>query len=502
MPDSHIASRVNSVIDKQPDGVVVVDKSGQVVSVDLVAQKILGYESDTLVNQSVLDLVPPAFHRHYGQIFRQLLLNGTISDEKHFVNLQRQDGVCLPVELSIHILKINQNTFYLGNICDLSHVQTERDENIYIEYVETVMDVVLDGLITIDAKGHIQSFNRAAERIFGYSAAEVIGKNVSVLMPKPYAQKHDYYLAKYQKTGERSVIGSVREIEATRKDGTTFPMELGVSQLKTLRGLMFVGTIRDISERKAAEKKIESYIRQLKSSNEELDQFAYIASHDLKEPIRGLANNALFLLEDFAQVLGEDGTKRLDRIRFLCSRMEGLVDSLLYYSRLGRQDLAIDDLDLNEMVEDIKHLTISADPNNQVEVIIPHLLPVLRCDAPRTTELFRNLMSNAVKYNHSEVKTIEIGVTQKRNPFTEKMEEQVFYVKDNGIGIDPIFFDDVFRIFKRLNEEDDVIRGTGVGLTFVKKIVERHKGHIWIESNVNDGTCFYFTLNMMRGAND
>lgn len=498
MPDSQIASRLNSAIDKQPNGVIVVDKTAQIVSVDSVAQKILGYKSDILIEHSVLDIIPPAFHRQYGQIFRQLTLDDSYTTDKHFINLQRQDGICIPVELSVHQIKLHHNVFYIGYVCDLSHVQNQRENNVYIEYVETVMDVVLDGLITIDAKGYIQSFNRAAERIFGYDSAEVIGKNVSMLMPQMYAQKHDYYLAKYQKTGEKSVIGSVREIEATRKDGSIFPMELGVSQLKTKLGLMFVGTIRDISERKQSEQKIISYIRQLKESNEELDQFAYIASHDLKEPIRGLANNALFLLEDFADTLGQDGIKRLDRIRFLCARMEGLVDSLLYYSRLGRQDLAIENLDLNEMIDDIKVLSINSDPTNKVEVVIPHPLPTIKCDAPRTTELFRNLISNAIKYNQNDVKVVEIGVTSMFNPYTQEDDNQVFYVKDNGIGIDPSFFDDVFKIFKRLNEEDDSKRGTGVGLTFVKKIVERHNGHIWLDSTPNEGTCFYFTLKTMR----
>jgi light-regulated signal transduction histidine kinase (bacteriophytochrome) len=231
----------------------------------------------------------------------------------------------------------------------------------------------------------------------------------------------------------------------------------------------------------------------LKRSNQELDDFAYIASHDLKEPLRGLTNNSNFLKEDLADNIGPETVKRLDRMTYLCQRLERLVDDLLYFSRLGRQDLAIQPADLNEVIKDIK-LTMETTLREANAVIVtPEKLPTIVCDLPRVTEVFRNLIVNAVKYNKNAEKRIEIGYTAM--PAGNDNESCTLYVRDNGIGIPKQFHNDIFRIFKRLNEEDDSAKGTGVGLTFVRKIIERHGGKIWLDSEVGKGTTFYFTLN-------
>lgn len=362
-------------------------------------------------------------------------------------------------------------------------------------YLHAVMDTVLDGLIIINSKGTIQSFNNSAERIFGYKADEVIGKNVNVLMPEPYHSAHDGYLRHYLETGERKVIGIGREVSAKRKNGHIFPMELGINEMpkqqSTPNERMFVGTVRDISERKKAERDLMQYVAALKRSNQELDDFAYIASHDLKEPLRGLSNNALFLQEDYAEKLGDDGKKRLQRMIYLCQRMEQLVNDLLHFSRLGRQALAIQETDLNLIIQDIISMMETTLQQTNTKIDIPHKLPVITCDRPRITEMLRNLITNAVKYNDKSQKHIEIG-------YKKDSSGPIFYVKDNGIGIAPQFHEDVFRIFKRLNDEDDTTKGTGVGLTFVKKIIERHNGRIWIESEPGEGSTFFFTIGQVK----
>ncbi len=252
-----------------------------------------------------------------------------------------------------------------------------------------------------------------------------------------------------------------------------------------------------ISKRAAHEQ--EKFIAALKQSNQELDDFAYIASHDLKEPLRGLTNNAMFLKEDFGAALNENSSKHIDRITFLCQRMEKLIDSLLYFSRLGRQELAIQSADLNEVIKDIKVMMETTLQEQNAKIVIPEPLPTVVCDLPRITEVFRNLITNAVKYNKSAEKLVEVGCDRSAAA-ARKKETYVFYVRDNGIGILKQFHEDIFRIFKRLNEEDESVRGSGVGLTFVKKIVERHHGRIWLESEIGKGTTFYFTVNTGKEA--
>lgn len=225
---------------------------------------------------------------------------------------------------------------------------------------------------------------------------------------------------------------------------------------------------------------------ELRQSNRDLDDFAYIASHDLKEPLRGIHNYSMFLLEDYGDKLDADGKAKLETLMRLTRRMEVLIDSLLQFSRLGRVDLAIDDVDLNEILAEVlDNLDINL-KEEKVEVAVPRPLPTVRCDRVRVGEIFHNLIVNGVKYNDKPRKRIEVGYLDDDPP--------VFYVRDNGIGIPEKHHDAIFRIFKRLHARDKFGGGTGAGLTIVKKIVERHNGRIWVESEPGEGTTFHFTL--------
>jgi signal transduction histidine kinase len=240
------------------------------------------------------------------------------------------------------------------------------------------------------------------------------------------------------------------------------------------------------------------YVSELERSNQELDDFAYIASHDLKEPLRGLFNHAAFLLEDYADKIDQDGVRRLNRLGTLCQRMEQLINDLMYFSRLGRADLAIQSTDPNAVIVEICQMMEVLLSESRARIVVPRTLPLIICDKTRVTEVFRNLITNAVKYNDKAERLVEVGFLESVNTDAGP-EKNVFYVKDNGVGIDPEFHQEIFRIFKRLqNTPDGQETGTGVGLTFVKKIIERHGGRIWLDSETGIGTVFYFSLNCGR----
>jgi len=240
---------------------------------------------------------------------------------------------------------------------------------------------------------------------------------------------------------------------------------------------------------------LQNYMRDLERSNQELDDFAYIASHDLKEPLRGLFNHATFLLEDYQDKLDEDGKRRLNRLAQLSQRMERLVNDLLHFSRLGRAGLASQETDTNAVIAEIRLMMEDFLRERCARIIVPGSLPRLVCDKAGVAEIFRNLITNAVKYNDKAERLVEIGFLTSVDT-RAGLEHNVFYVRDNGIGIEPEFHDEIFRIFKRLqNAPDGQEPGTGVGLTFVKKIVERHGGRIWLRSKPDEGTIFYFNLN-------
>ncbi|WP_422665598.1 ATP-binding protein [Anabaena sp. PCC 7938] len=239
---------------------------------------------------------------------------------------------------------------------------------------------------------------------------------------------------------------------------------------------------------------------QLQDSNNELDAFAYIASHDLKEPLRGIHNYANFLLEDYGHQLDADGVHKLDTLMLLTTRMENLINALLHFSRLSRAELRRNNLNLNKLVENVFNFLRISQYNSQINIKIAQDFPIVEADRILLEEIYTNLISNSIKYNEQPEKQIEIGWTIGKPEWSLiehpcfQQNIPIFYVKDNGIGIREKHLDTIFRIFKRLHGQSQYRGGTGAGLTIVKKIVERHGGQIWVESKLNQGTIFYFTL--------
>ncbi|MBB2670548.1 PAS domain S-box protein [Rhizobium sophoriradicis] len=362
-----------------------------------------------------------------------------------------------------------------------------------------------DAVIVIDERGTIKSFNPAAESMFGYSPQETIGRNIKMLMPEPYHSEHDGYLGHYRQTGEERIIGTTRMVSGRRKNGIVFPIDVSISVVVSGETKTFVGIVRDISERARQEERmkttlaqLEAYTAELERSNHDLDEFAYIASHDLKEPLRGLHNHSRFLLEDYEDKLDDDGVRRLNRLVRLSQRMEKLVNDLLYFSRLGRQQLAVKRADIGLIVKDVVATMELLLEERHAKVVIEGRLPDVVCDAPRLTEVFRNLITNAIKYNDKPAPLVSIGYLERYVGEDGTVARNVFFVRDNGKGIPREFHEDIFRIFKRLEKSQDSDDGTGAGLTFVRKIIARHNGDIWLESEVGAGTTFYFTLGKKR----
>ena len=259
-------------------------------------------------------------------------------------------------------------------------------------------------------------------------------------------------------------------------------------------------SIIDIVLRKADE--LAQINRELSRSNVELDAFAYIASHDLKEPLRGIYNYSSFLIEDYGEILGEDGNDKLNTLMRLTHRMEDLINSLLHYSYLGRAELNLKSVDLNDLLLEVLDVIKASARDTQVEFKITRSLPTIDCDRTQVNELFTNLISNGIKYNQQQHKVIEIGYLEPAElaaaklqpPFEIDANNTVFYVRDNGIGIRDKHLEIIFRIFKRLHGQKKFGGGTGAGLTIAKKIVERHGGEIWVESVYKAGSTFFFTL--------
>ncbi|MGE4352413.1 MAG: PAS domain S-box protein, partial [Bdellovibrionales bacterium] len=329
--------------------------------------------------------------------------------------------------------------------------------------MSAIVDTALDGLIMMNAQGVIIRFNPASEAIFGYKSEEIIGKRVDALLPEPYAKECLEHLRQHREQGLCNGMKHAHETMARRKNGTIFSMDLSMSMFLLGGELHFSWFVRDITQRKKAEADLMRYMTELEKSNRDLDDFAYIASHDLKEPLRGLFNHAQFLLEDYSDILDEEGQRRLGRLSILSQRMEQLVNDLLYFSRLGRSDLAIQPTDPNQLIFDVEHLIEALLKEKNAKIIIPTPLPQVICDKPRLTEVFRNLITNAIKYNDKDEKIIEIGFLSSATA-PHGIEKNAFYIKDNGIGIDSQYHQEIFRINKRLQKTAEDEQSTGSGL--------------------------------------
>jgi PAS domain S-box-containing protein len=361
------------------------------------------------------------------------------------------------------------------------------------ERVQSIVDHVLDGIITIDETGTVETFNPAAERVFGFHSSEVIGNNIKMLMPAPYHGEHDGYLTNYLATGNAKIIGIGREVVGRRKDGTTFPMDLAVSEFSLGDHRYFTGIVRDISDRKRAETALRETAEELARSNLDLEQFAYVASHDLQEPLRAVAGCAQVLARRYEGKLDDRADELIAHTVDGVSRMQGLINDLLAYSRIGTRGAAFETTDVGFAL-DRAVANLEAAIAESEAVVARDELPVVQADASQLTQLFQNLVGNAIKFRGAQTPRIHVGAHRTNGTW-------VLSVRDNGIGLEAEYFDRIFVIFQRLHTRAEY-PGTGIGLAVCKKIVERHGGKIWVESEPGRGTTFFFTIPSKRGESD
>ncbi len=366
--------------------------------------------------------------------------------------------------------------------------QAPRDDAL----TRAILDAVVDAVVTIDDRGIVESVNAAAERLFGYTAQEIVGRNVSALMPSPYQEEHDGHLANYRRTGEPKIIGVGREVVGRRRDGSTFPMELAVSEVLLGDRRVFTGIMRDCSERAAFEHALRETAGDLIRMNSELEAFTYSVSHDLKEPLRTLEAFSQFLLQDYADKLDAEGKDYLTRLALASARMKRLIDDLLTIARIGREAESAAPVSVERIIADVvEGMRVTVQERRATIEVAPGLPEVLG-DPRRVEQIFGNLITNAIKFNRSVQPRVEIGAT------VNDTGEAAFFVRDNGIGIDAQYHAEIFEVFRRLHRREE-FEGTGAGLAIVKRAVEALGGSIWVESTLGEGSAFMVTLPLAPG---
>lgn len=342
-----------------------------------------------------------------------------------------------------------------------------------------LLDAAPDATIIADEKGIIRMINRQAEDLFDYSRNEMTGQPVEILVPNSLHSAHAHHRANYVKEPRLRAMGAGLELFAVKKDGSQFPVEISLSPINTDEGLMVIASVRDITHRK----KLENALRR---SNAEMEAFTYSVSHDLRAPLRGIVGFTTILEEDYADKLDAEGHRITGIIKANTLKMGHLIDDLLTFSRLGRQELSKAEMNMDALVWDIINETLRPETKKKVQWVVGQLSTV-NADLNTLRQVWVNLLSNAMKYSSKKDEPV-INVGQ----YAEN-GEQIFFVKDNGVGFDNKYRDKLFRVFQRLHNEED-FEGTGVGLALVEKIIFRHGGRVWAEGTPGEGACFYFSL--------
>jgi len=495
--ERHLAQmegRYRGLLEAAPDAMVVVNHRGEIVLVNVQAEKQFGFLRDELVGRKMSEIIPQGFAE-------RLMADGLRSVEEALAQQigtgielvgRRKDGGHFPIEIMLSPLESPDGILVTAAIRDIS-VRKAADR--HLAQMEGkyrgLLEAAPDAMVVVNQSGEIVLLNVRAEKQFGYRRHELLGQQVKALIPEGFAER---LVADALRPAEEALtqrIGSGIELQARRKNGSEFPIEMMLSPLEGADGVLVTAAIRDITMRKAAEAELLKSVAELNRSNEELAQFAYIASHDLQEPLRMVASYTQLLARRYKGKLDGDADEFIAYAVDGASRMQQLIQDLLSFSRVGTKGREIVETSSEKaLLQALRNLRSAIEDSGAQVTHDP--LPDVLADDSQLIQLFQNLVGNAIKYQKAGVPLVHVSAVKGQD------KRWTFAVKDNGLGIDARYFEKIFVMFQRLHKREE-FAGTGIGLAICKKIVERHGGRISVESQPGQGSTFRFVLAASEG---
>ena len=474
-----------SLLEASLDPLLTIGPDGKILDVNAATEAVTGCARVTLIGTDFSDYFtdPGKARAGYQQVFRE----GLARD--YPLELRHRDGRITSVLYNASVYRDES-----GNVAGVfaaarditrrkqAEEALRQSEQRFSSMLEAVRDYAI---IFLDLDGRVASWNKGAERIKGYRAEEIVGQHFSRFYPPAD-------IANGKPERELQVATSEGRFEdedwRVRKDGSRFWANVVVSALRDAGGKAngFVKITRDLTARKHTEDKLKRYAEELKRSNQELEHFAYVASHDLQEPLRTVSGFSQLLARRYQGKLDADADEFITFVVEGATRMQTLINDLLVFSRIGTRANPLAPVDWRKIFQAAtENLEVAIAESGAVITNDP--LPALVADQAQLTQLFQNLFSNAIKFRRrEEPPRIHVSAVRQDGAWQ-------FSVRDNGIGIAPQHFDRIFIIFQRLHGREEY-SGTGIGLAICKKIVERHGGRVWVESEPGTGSTFHFTI--------
>jgi protein-histidine pros-kinase len=480
-----IETRFGDLLDSTPDGIVIVSPTGRIVSSNTQAEELFGYERNELRGQLIEALLPDRYRGahvgHRADFFHQPRTRSMGVGLELYG--KRKNGEEFPVEISLSPINTEEGILVMSAIRDISERRKAEEK------FKSLLEAAPDAIVIVNGTGKIVIVNTQTEKLFGYERKELLGSPIEVIVPQRFHQRHVHHRNEFSADPKSRPMGAGLELFGLRKDGTEFPVEISLSPLHTEEGVLVSSAIRDITQRKLADRALLERTKELEDANRELEAFSYSVSHDLRAPLRAINGFCTILLQEHTEHLPPEIDRYLRLISQNTVQMGILVDDLLKFSQLSRQQLQKQKIDMTALVHTVVEQIRSTqkDPVPQFQL---HPLADVHADPSLIRQVWLNLLSNAAKFTvKGRIPHIDIGYTMTGSAVT-------YYVKDNGVGFNMEYAGKLFGVFQRLHRAED-FEGTGVGLALVQRIIHRHGGTIRAESEPNVGSTFYFTLNGM-----
>ncbi len=478
-------ARYRGLLEAAPDAMVVVDQRGEIVLLNVQAEKQFGYSRDELVGQAVTNIIPEGFEE-------RLIADALRSTEDALAQQigtgielygQRKDGNRFPIEIMLSPLASAGGVLVTAAIRDIT-LRHAADEALRVAHrkSESVLNSLNDGLAVLDKNWVYTYFNEQGAKIIGMRREELMGRNIWDLFPQVAGSKF------YENYHRAVDTGQSVHFEEYFPEPLNQWLECHCHPSSEGLSVYF----RDVTLAKEADTNLVLKVEELKRSNEELEQFAYIASHDLQEPLRMVASYTQLLSRKYKGKLDSDADEFIAFAVDGATRMQALIKDLLEYSRVGTKGKEFVAVSSEQALKQaLRNLRGAIEDS---ETVITHdLLPMVSADEVQLVQLFQNLVGNAIKYQQGNTPQIRIAAFKNRSKRWE------FSVGDNGLGIEPQYFERIFGMFQRLHKREE-FAGTGIGLAICKKIVERHGGSISVQSTLGEGSTFHFDLTAVEGS--